>query len=34
MKLATFDGPAGRHVGIVEGDEIIDLTAADPRWQP
>lgn len=30
MKLATFDVPAGRHVGIVEGDEIIDLTAADP----
>jgi 2-keto-4-pentenoate hydratase/2-oxohepta-3-ene-1,7-dioic acid hydratase in catechol pathway len=30
MKLATFDGPAGRHVGIVECDEIIDLTAADP----
>ena len=30
MKLATFDGPDGRHVGIVEGDEIVDLTAADP----
>jgi 2-keto-4-pentenoate hydratase/2-oxohepta-3-ene-1,7-dioic acid hydratase in catechol pathway len=29
MKLATFDGPAERRVGIVEGDEIIDLTAAD-----
>jgi len=30
MKLATFDGPAGRHVGIVEHDQIVDLTAADP----
>ncbi len=30
MKLATFDGPGGRHVGIVEHDEIVDLTAADP----
>jgi 2-keto-4-pentenoate hydratase/2-oxohepta-3-ene-1,7-dioic acid hydratase in catechol pathway len=30
MKLATFDGPAGSHVGIVEGDEIVDLTALDP----
>ncbi len=30
MKLATFDGPDGRHVGIVEGVEIVDLTAADP----
>jgi 2-keto-4-pentenoate hydratase/2-oxohepta-3-ene-1,7-dioic acid hydratase in catechol pathway len=30
MMLATFDGPAGRRVGIVDGDEIVDLTAADP----
>jgi 2-keto-4-pentenoate hydratase/2-oxohepta-3-ene-1,7-dioic acid hydratase in catechol pathway len=30
MKLATFDGPAGRHVGVVEHDEIVDLTAVDP----
>ena len=30
MKLATFEVPAGSHVGIVEGDEVIDLTAADP----
>ena len=30
MKLASFDGPAGRRVGIVDGDEIVDLTAADP----
>jgi len=30
MKLATFDVAAGSHVGIVEGDEVADLTAADP----
>jgi 2-keto-4-pentenoate hydratase/2-oxohepta-3-ene-1,7-dioic acid hydratase in catechol pathway len=30
MRLATFDGRAAWHVGVVEGDEIIDLTAADP----
>ena len=33
MKLATFDGPngkAGSHVGIVDGEDVIDLTAADP----
>jgi hypothetical protein len=29
MKLATFDGPAGRHLGIVEDDEIADLTVVD-----
>jgi 2-keto-4-pentenoate hydratase/2-oxohepta-3-ene-1,7-dioic acid hydratase in catechol pathway len=30
MRLATFDGRAAWHVGMVEGDEIADLTAADP----
>jgi 2-keto-4-pentenoate hydratase/2-oxohepta-3-ene-1,7-dioic acid hydratase in catechol pathway len=30
MKLATFEADAGQHVGIVDGDEVIDLTAADP----
>jgi 2-keto-4-pentenoate hydratase/2-oxohepta-3-ene-1,7-dioic acid hydratase in catechol pathway len=30
MKLATFDGRAAWHVGIVDGEEIVDLTAADP----
>jgi 2-keto-4-pentenoate hydratase/2-oxohepta-3-ene-1,7-dioic acid hydratase in catechol pathway len=30
MRLATFDGRAAWHVGVVEGDEIIDLTGADP----
>jgi 2-keto-4-pentenoate hydratase/2-oxohepta-3-ene-1,7-dioic acid hydratase in catechol pathway len=30
MKLATFEVPAGQHVGVVDGDEMADLTAADP----
>jgi 2-keto-4-pentenoate hydratase/2-oxohepta-3-ene-1,7-dioic acid hydratase in catechol pathway len=30
MRLATFGGPAAWHVGIVDGEEIIDLTTADP----
>jgi len=30
MKLATFDVPAGSRVGIVDGEEVVDLTAADP----
>lgn len=30
MKLATFDAGSGQHVGIVEEDEVVDLTAADP----
>jgi len=30
MRLATFDGRAAWHVGMVDGDEIVDLTAADP----
>jgi 2-keto-4-pentenoate hydratase/2-oxohepta-3-ene-1,7-dioic acid hydratase in catechol pathway len=30
MRLATFDDRAAWHVGVVEGDEIIDLTTADP----
>ncbi|WP_066943352.1 fumarylacetoacetate hydrolase family protein [Streptomyces lushanensis] len=30
MKLATFDTGSGQHVGFVDGDEIVDLTAADP----
>jgi 2-keto-4-pentenoate hydratase/2-oxohepta-3-ene-1,7-dioic acid hydratase in catechol pathway len=29
MKLATFEQPSGRHVGVIEDDEIVDLTAAD-----
>jgi 2-keto-4-pentenoate hydratase/2-oxohepta-3-ene-1,7-dioic acid hydratase in catechol pathway len=30
MRLATFGGRAAWHVGIVDGEEILDLTAADP----
>jgi len=30
MKLATFDGGTGQHVGFIDGDEMVDLTAADP----
>jgi 2-keto-4-pentenoate hydratase/2-oxohepta-3-ene-1,7-dioic acid hydratase in catechol pathway len=30
MKLATFDAGQGSHVGIVDGTDVIDLTAADP----
>ncbi|MFB7272697.1 fumarylacetoacetate hydrolase family protein [Streptomyces sp. NPDC056244] len=30
MKLATFEAGAGQHVGFIDGDEVVDLTAADP----
>jgi 2-keto-4-pentenoate hydratase/2-oxohepta-3-ene-1,7-dioic acid hydratase in catechol pathway len=30
MRLATFESTEGRHVGIVDGNEVVDLTAADP----
>jgi 2-keto-4-pentenoate hydratase/2-oxohepta-3-ene-1,7-dioic acid hydratase in catechol pathway len=30
VKLATFEVPAGQHVGVVDGDEMADLTSADP----
>jgi 2-keto-4-pentenoate hydratase/2-oxohepta-3-ene-1,7-dioic acid hydratase in catechol pathway len=30
MRLATFDGRAAWHVGVIDGEEIVDLTAADP----
>jgi 2-keto-4-pentenoate hydratase/2-oxohepta-3-ene-1,7-dioic acid hydratase in catechol pathway len=30
MKLATFNAGAGAHVGVIDGDEVVDLTAADP----
>jgi len=29
MKLATFDAGAGDHVGIVDGDEVVDFAARD-----
>jgi 2-keto-4-pentenoate hydratase/2-oxohepta-3-ene-1,7-dioic acid hydratase in catechol pathway len=30
MKLATFNAGAGDHAGVVDGEEVVDLTAADP----
>jgi len=30
MKLATFGTGAEPHVGVIDGDQVIDLTAADP----
>jgi hypothetical protein len=30
MKLATFAVRSEHHVGVVDGDEVTDLTAADP----
>ncbi|MFJ8612584.1 fumarylacetoacetate hydrolase family protein [Streptomyces sp. NPDC093675] len=30
MRLATFDGGTGQHVGFIDGNEMVDLTAADP----
>ena len=30
MKLATFQGSTGQHVGFVDNGAIVDLTAADP----
>jgi len=30
MKLATFDVGGAEHVGVVDGDRVVDLTVADP----
>jgi 2-keto-4-pentenoate hydratase/2-oxohepta-3-ene-1,7-dioic acid hydratase in catechol pathway len=30
MKLATFEVVGGRHVGVVDSDDVVDLTVADP----
>jgi 2-keto-4-pentenoate hydratase/2-oxohepta-3-ene-1,7-dioic acid hydratase in catechol pathway len=30
MKLATFEAGAREHVGVVDGDQVLDLTVADP----
>jgi hypothetical protein len=27
MKLATFDTGTERHIGVIDGDQVIDLTA-------
>ncbi|HEX9994966.1 MAG TPA: fumarylacetoacetate hydrolase family protein [Acidimicrobiales bacterium] len=34
MKLATLRTPEGPHVVVVDGDEVADVTAADPRLGP
>ena len=34
MRLVTFATSAGSHLGVVDGDEIADVTAADNRLGP
>jgi len=34
MRLATFDTDSGPHLGVVDGDELADVTAADARLGP
>ncbi|HEX4819494.1 MAG TPA: fumarylacetoacetate hydrolase family protein [Acidimicrobiales bacterium] len=34
MRLATFDTDDGPHLGVVDGDEVADVTAADARLGP
>jgi len=34
MKLATFDTDSGPHFGVVDGDALVDVTAADARIGP
>ena len=31
MKILSFESPAGRRLGVVEGDQVIDLQAADTK---
>jgi 2-keto-4-pentenoate hydratase/2-oxohepta-3-ene-1,7-dioic acid hydratase in catechol pathway len=31
MKIVAFGGPGGPRIGVVEGDQIVDLQAAEPR---
>jgi 2-keto-4-pentenoate hydratase/2-oxohepta-3-ene-1,7-dioic acid hydratase in catechol pathway len=31
MKIVSFESPAGLRLGVVEGDQVIDLQAADPK---
>src|SRR5215470_9151314 len=31
MKIVAFEGPGGPRIGVVEGDQIVDLQAAEPR---
>ena len=34
MRFATFTTDQGHHLGVVEGDELADITAVDPRLGP
>jgi hypothetical protein len=31
MKIVAFEGEGGSHLGVVEGDQVIDLQAADSK---
>src|SRR5215467_5164153 len=31
MKIVSFETPAGLHLGVVAGDQVVDLQAADPK---
>src|SRR5580704_17729294 len=31
MKIVAFEGQAGPHFGVVEGDQVVDLQAADSK---
>ena len=31
MKIVTFEGHGGSRIGVVEGDQVVDLQAAEPR---
>ena len=31
MKIVSFEAPAGLRLGVVEGDQVIDLQAADAK---
>ena len=31
MKIVSFESPTGLRLGVVEGDQVVDLQAADPK---
>ena len=31
MKIVAFEGQGGPRLGVVEGDQVVDLQAADPK---
>ena len=31
MKIVAFEGQGGPHLGVVEGDQVVDLQAADSK---